>query len=217
MKTITVKGVGSAASKPDLVLLSIALRSINMDYERSMKEAADKVSELNESLIPLGFEKEAIKTTDFHVDTEYESKKDRYGNYYREFQGYAVTHDMKLSYDFDTKLLSRVLTAIALCASQPEISVRFTIKDPSAVRKLMLENAAKNAREKAEILCKASGVELGEIVTIDYNWGEVNVFSSTRYSALEECALGCSDGINMDIEPDEINASDTVTFVWQIK
>ena len=81
MKTITVKGVGSAASKPDLVLLSIALRSINMDYERSMKEAADKVSELNESLIPLGFEKEAIKTTDFHVDTEYESKKDRYGNF----------------------------------------------------------------------------------------------------------------------------------------
>ena len=38
-----------------------------------------------------------------------------------------------------------------------------------------------------------------------------------EYSALEECALGCSDGINMDIEPDEINASDTVTFVWQIK
>ena len=36
-----------------------------------------------------------------------------------------------------------------------------------------------NARVKAEILCKASGNALEQLLNIDYNRGKLNVFSGT--------------------------------------
>ena len=85
MKTITVKGVGNVSVKPDYVVLSMSLETRNHDYETAMREAASRIDHINESLSPIGFEKESVKTTDFNVRTDYESKKDRNGNYYRVF------------------------------------------------------------------------------------------------------------------------------------
>lgn len=66
-------------------------------------------------------------------------------------------------------------------------SPRFYCLDPSAVNKELLKSATVNAREKAEILCEASGVKLGELLTIDYNWGELNIISHTDYMMEEKC------------------------------
>ena len=62
----------------------------------------------------------------------------------------------------------------------PELSIVFTVKDPSAVNKELLKSATANAREKAEILCEASGVELGKLLIIDYNWGRTQYHFTYR-------------------------------------
>lgn len=216
MKTITVKGVGKASVKPDLVVLSLSLETIGQAYEFAMNNAAEKIDELNKSLAVVGLEKDSVKTTDFSVRTDYESKKDRNGNYYRKFNGYVVRHRLKVAFDFDSKMLAQTLSAIASCVSHPEISINFTVKDASAVNKALLASAAENAKRKAEILSAASGVKLGELISIDYNWGELDVYSHTRYDIEDECKCLMSVPTSMDIEPDNIDASDTVTFIWQL-
>lgn len=218
MKTITVKGVGSVSVKPDFIVLSLSLESKATEYEAAMKLAATKIADLNKSLEQIGFEKESVKTTDFNVRTDYTTKKNRYDDYYRVFNGYVITHRLKLSFDFDTKVLGQALGAIAVCVAEPELSIGFTVKDPSAVNEALLKSAAENAKKKAEILCAASGATLGDLVNIDYNWGELNIYSRTRYE-VDECAkLLCSESsINLDIEPDDIDAHDSVTFIWEIK
>ena len=105
MKTITVKGVGNVSVKPDYVVLSMSLETRNHDYETAMREAASRIDHINENLSTIGFEKESVKTTDFNVRTDYESKKDRNGNYYRVFNGYVINHRLKVSFDFDTNVL----------------------------------------------------------------------------------------------------------------
>ena len=217
MKTITVKGVGNVSVKPDLVVLSMSLETRNHDYETAMREAASRIDHINESLATIGFEKESVKTTDFNVRTNYESKKDRNGNYYRVFNGYVVNHRLKVSFDFDTKVLSKALGTIASCIVEPELSISFTVKEPSAVNEALLKSATINAKKKAEILCEASGAKLGELVNIDYNWGELNIYSRTSYDMEMDCMKMCSEApYSLDIEPDDIDATDTVTFVWQI-
>lgn len=217
MKTITVKGTGSVTVRPDYVVLSMALETKNLDYESAMREAADRIEQINKSLSSIGFEKESVKTTDFNVRTDYESKKDRNGNYYQVFNGYVVNHRLKIAFDFDTKLLSRVLGAVASCVAEPELSISFTVKEPSAVNEAILKSAAENAKRKAEILCAASGTKLGELVKIDYNWGELNIYSRTDYDMESDCLKACALApYSLDIEPDDIAATDTVTFVWQI-
>lgn len=216
MKTITVKGIGNASVKPDLIVLSLLLSSKSKDYEAAMESAAMKISELNKSLEKIGFEKESVKTTDFNVYTEYESKKDRNGNYLRVFDGYVVKHHLKVSFDFDTKVLGQALGTIASCVAEPELSVSFTVKDSSDINEALLKSAAENAKKKAEILCVASGVSLGDLVNIDYNWGELNIYSHTRYEMESDCMEKCCALDSIDIEPEDINVNDTVTFVWQI-
>lgn len=216
MKTITVKGTGNVSVKPDYVILSLSLETKNTDYESAMREAADKIEQLNKSLAIIGFEKESVKTTDFNVRTDYSSKKDREGNYYRVFNGYVISHRLKVSFDFDTKVLSQALGTVACCVAEPELSISFTVKEPSAVNEALLKSATENAKKKAEILCAASGAKLGELVNIDYNWGELNIYSHTTYEVADDCKCLMSAPMSIDIEPDDINATDTVTFVWQI-
>ena len=213
-RTITVKGMGRVTTAPDSVVISMNLEAHKMDYEATMELAAKNIELLNLSLEEIGFKKKSVKTTNFNIRTDYESVRDKNGNYNSVFNGYICSHRLKVEFDFDTKRLGQTLYAISRCLVDPELSIAFTVKDPSAVNKELLKSATVNAREKAEILCEASGV----LLTIDYNWGELNVISHTDYMLEERCmAMPVGSLADIDIEPDDIDVSDTATFVWEIK
>lgn len=217
MRTITIKGVGKVSVKPDLIVVSIRLETENKEYDKTMELASEKINILNKSLQEIGFEKNAVKTTNFNVRTNYENVKTENGNYKNVFCGYVCTHNLKIEFDFDINRLSKVLSAISECLAKPEFSISFTVKDSTVISAELLKSASQNAKEKAEILCGASDVKLGELVSIDYNWGEINVYSNTNYNIERGCMLkagACS--VNIDIEPENINVNDTATFVWEI-
>lgn len=217
-RTITVKGMGNAKTSPDYIVISMSLEAQNNDYDETMELAAKQIDYLNASLEEIGFEKEAVKTTNFNVRTDYDNVKDKNGNYKRVFNGYVCSHNLKVEFDFDTKRLAQTLSAISKCLAKPEMTIRFTVKDPSAINKELLKSATINAKEKAEILCEASNVGLGSLLSIDYNWGELNIYSHTDYSLAEDCmAMPMAKMSEIEIEPDDIDVSDTATFVWEIK
>ena len=217
-RTITVKGMGNVKTAPDYVVVSMNLEAQGMEYEETMEQAAQQIDYLNTSLEAVGFEKKSVKTTNFNVRTAYESVKDQNGNYKSIFNGYVCSHRLKVEFDFDTKRLAQTLSAISKSLAKPELSIAFTVKDPSAINKELLRSATINAREKAEVLCEASDVELGDLLTIDYNWGELNIVSRTDYMLEERVmAMPMRAMADMDIQPDDIDVSDTATFVWEIK
>lgn len=215
MRTITVKGIGAVSVKPDLIVLRLSMETAEYEYDAAMKAAAEKIEFLNKALEAAGFEKKSAKTADFRVRADYDRLNDGKGNYTSVFMGYKCRHELKIEFDFDTKRLAKALSEISKCIAKPEISIDFTVKDSSAVSGELLKAAVKNAREKAEILCAASGAKLGELLSIDYNWGELHLYSATDYDVEGKCMmLGAADDI--DIEPEEIKARDTATFAWEI-
>lgn len=215
MRTITVKGIGAVSVKPDLIVLRLSMETAEYEYDAAMKAAAEKIDFLNKALEAAGFEKKSAKTADFRVRADYDRLNDGKGNYTSVFMGYKCRHELKIEFDFDTKRLAKALSEISECIAKPEISIDFTVKDSSAVSGELLKAAVKNAREKAEILCAASGAKLGELLSIDYNWGELHLYSATDYDVEGKCMMfGAAD--DMDIEPEEIKARDTATFAWEI-
>ncbi len=218
-RTITVKGIGKVSAAPDLVVLSMGLESQDMDYEKAMNIAAENIEQLNRALEEVGFEKESVKTTNFNVRTDYVYKMKNDGGNERVFNGYIVNHSLKIEFDFDSRRLTKALSAVGSCLAHPQISIAFTVKDAAVISEEMLRSATANAKRKAEILCDASGKELGELLSIDYNWGELNVYSKTGYALEEDClaAPKMARGANIEIEPEDIDVSDTATFVWEIK
>lgn len=194
------------------------LEAKDKEYDTVMEMTAKQLEQLNTSLTAIGFEEESVKTTNFNVDTDYDSYKDKLGNYQRFFSGFVCRHNLKLAFDFDMKRLPQALAAIASCLAHPELSIAFTVKDPTAVNDELLRETTINAKKKAELLCEASGVMLGQLLTIDYNWDERNIYSDTKYDLAEDCIREAvmPYGASIDIEPDDINVRDTATFVWEI-
>lgn len=215
-RTITIKGIGTAKAKVDYIVISMTLESLHRDYDKAMDLASDKIRELNESLMSIGYLKEDLKTINFNIDTKYNHIKNHDGNYQTIFIGYEIVHNLKLEFDFDTDKLSKTLSVIARCLSHPELNITFTIKDTSKINEELLKSATINAKRKAEILCEASNVILGDLISIDYNWGELDIYSNTTF-AFDEKVMPMMETKSIDFEPDDIKLRDTVTFIWEIK
>lgn len=216
-RTITVKGNGRVSAKPDMIVLPISLSASDTDYEKVMEKGGEQLEGVRNALLPLGFSKEDIKTASFNVSPRYENKRDLSGGYKQIFVGYECAQSLKLEFDMDSKLLADVFSALASSEVNPEFNVRFTVRDKDGVNREMLKNAAENAKEKAEVLCLASGVKLGKLLSIDYNWGEIGFYSDTSISMAADGAALMKASRNIDISPDDINESDTATFVWSIE
>lgn len=213
-RTITVRGTGNVSAKPDITLVTMNLRANHYDYETTMNIATEQVNAIKVALGELGFEKKDVKTTNFDVHPNFETIKDAQGNYKRRFDGYECRHDLKIEFDLDMVMLSRVLTALAKCEANPEFEVNFTVRDKEFIKAKLLDSAVTNAKNNATILAKASGVSLGDILSINYNWSELHMYSDTKYCLAEECMAAPSC---IDIEPEDIDVNDGVTIVWEIK
>lgn len=219
-KTIRVTGKGKISVKPDTIRLRINLEETYPDYDGAMRRSSEVVEQLKELIEKQGYERKELKTLYFKIDAEYESYQERNSGWLRRFVGYKYVHRMKIEFPAENERLGKMLSALAHCPVEPEFSIEYTVADPEAVKNELLGNAVKDSRKKAVVLAEASEVKLGEIVMIDYSWGEIDFVSKP----LREMSLRCSaededDAVayNMDIEPDDIDMTDTVTVVWEIQ
>jgi uncharacterized protein YggE len=214
-RTITIKGTGKISVKPDLIIITMRLESHDNNYEKTMKLAAESVNNLQNAIVNAGFNKADLKTTSFNIRTHYESYRDKDNNYKSRFDGYICEQGLKLEFDFNTSVLSNVLTSIGKATVEPNLNIQFSVKDKDAINEELLIRATENARRKAEVIARASNVTLGDLISIDYNWGDLYLYSNTSYNVEDKCLAFKASA--PDIEPDDIDVSDTVTFVWEIK
>lgn len=214
-RIITVKGIGNVTAKPDLIIITMGLENSDYSYNGTMQLASGSIDAIRTALVSVGYEKDSLKTTDFNINTDYESYKDTKGNWKQKFNGYKCAHKLKLEFDFSMERLNETLSAIASSGANPEFEINFSIKDKNAVSEQLLQSAVKNASDKAAVLAAAAGLSLGAIQRIDYSWGELRLYSDTKMIEPLCCASDAAPA--MDIEPEDISVNDTVTVVWAIE
>ncbi len=214
-RRIHIRGIGTAAQTPDTVALSLTLAAQHNEYAAAMKIGSQQVEMLREAIVDAGFKADDLKTINFNVRAVYESEEYRDGNSKRNrqvFAGFECRHDLKLNFDFDNDKLNRALDTIAVNLAQPKISIAFAVKDTAALNDAILKSAAQDARRKAEILCAASGVKLGRLIDINYSWDDSRAQETIVYG---ECAS--VDRNAFDLQPEDLTASDSVDFLWEIE
>ena len=211
-RTITVKGSAKLSLRPDYVVVTLSLTAEDPSYDAAMSQANARLEALRDAIAAVSFDRKDLKTTNFRVSTEYDFQNDQYGNGRRVFRGYACTHELKLSLDFDAARLGETLSAITGCEATPELNVRFTVKDSDAVSDELLRQASDNALRRAKVLAAASGVTLGQLVRVWYSWGDREFVSPTAFAAGGMLRSKAS----MDFTPEDIDINDQATFVWEI-
>lgn len=208
---ITVKGTGHVEVAPDQIELSFSLSALDEDYGKSIQHAAWSYQTLVDAIVQCGFKEEDIKTSDYSVSAEYRTEK----HYHDIFVGWKCDHDVNIKFPLDMDLLGRVIDSVTQPGVKAETDLRFFKSGSEAVQQALLESAARNARKKAEILCVASGVKLGELCRIDYSWGEIRLYSESRVRP--DQGEDCICSLMPDVHPENIEVDDSATFVWSIE
>ncbi len=217
-RTIKVTGKGNLSVKPDMIRLIMTIEGMQKEYDKAVAQSAAMTDELKDLFAKLDFERDELKTLGFNVNAEYEKDK----NLKKRFVGYKFVHRIKVEFPADNEILGRVLYALGHAAVCPEFRIEYTVAEPEKCKNELLENAITDSKLKADVLTKAAGVTLGNIVTIDYAWAETDFVSRpVEHLMLAKSYMRCDEGegnsYNIDINPDDIIVTDNVTVVWEIQ
>ncbi len=220
MRTIRVTGKGSLKLRPDTTRITMTLEGLQQNYGDTLRRSSEDTEKLKTVLAEFGFAGSDLKTLQFSVDAEYESYQEN-GSYKRRFAGYRFRHLMKLEFPSDNERLGRVLYALANGRVRPEFQLSYTVSDPEAAKNELLGRAVQDAKEKAAVLSRAGDVRLKEIQDIHYSWGEADFEVRPMNGAIlaDRCLAEpmAAKSYDLDIVPDDIQVSDTVTVVWEIE
>ena len=211
MRTIRVTGKGKVNVKPDMTRIRITLEETFLEYGDTLEASAANTAELRNLLTRFDFEPSDLKTLRFNVETEFKWEDNK-----RVFVGYKYEHVMKVEFPSDNDRLGKILYALAESPLNPEFSLAYTVKDPEAAKNELLGKAVTDAMKKAKVLTDAAGVKLQEIQSIDYSWGEIDFEVRPMDGMVCKSLAAEVDSYDLDIEPDDIEVTDTVTVVWEI-
>lgn len=215
-KLITVTGKGSLHVVPDVTRIDLSLNSLHDTYEEAYAQAKTDTAKLTKIMTRLKLPTTLPKTIRLDIEKKIETEYDRFHDYKGEkFLGFELDHRVKIDLGIDNVLLSKLIKLIGTDLKQAEIRIGYAVRDPRPSELKMLERAVKDAREKAGIMAEACGCHLGLVKSIDYSQHEIHIYSQARLiHDAEEAA--CSEPETLDITPDDLSVSDTVTVVWYL-
>ncbi len=214
-RTIRVTGRGMLRLRPDTTCVTVTLERVEPAYADTLRRSAEDSGKVSEALAPIGFAQEDVKTLNFNVQTEYEGYQEE-GVYRQRIVGYRYRHELKLEFASDNERLGRVLQALAEAELTPEIRISYTVKDREAAKNALLGAAVADAKAKAEALTEAAGVKLLGIRHIHYSMNE-NEFAVQPVLFTGMARKAAADSFSPNIVPEDIEASDAVTVVWEIE
>lgn len=213
-RTIRVTGTGKLSVKPDLIRVLMCQEGTYQKYETALAKSAEGKRELDQAMAEIGIAKEELKTQYFHVGAVYEGYNAPDGSWKQRLSGYRFTHRIKVELDNDNTRLVQIMNALAHMKKETEFSVEYALKDEDAAKNELLAKAVQDSKAKAEVLASASGVKLGQILTVDYSWGEVEMVSRVMPQMMRAKAMDSS--MEMEMEAENIAVEDTVTVVFEI-
>jgi len=212
-RTITVTGRGNVSVRPDITRVTLEISALRPEYIDSYNLAQEYNSLIKGILVRLGLDDKSPKTKSLDISKKTKSVYVNGSYDHEEFLGYILSKVINIDLGMDTLVLGRLLETLGNELTDTEISISYAVSDPKQAQYEMLEDATRDSREKAIRIARTVGCELGEILSINYSWKRVDFSREVNICGGK---YGSSDG-SLDIEPEDFNASDDVTIVWEIK
>ena len=161
-RAIHVTGSGSVTGEPDIATLDLGVSVEKETVAEAREEAASAMTALIASLKANNVAEKDIKTENFSIYPQYD-----YTDNGRILRGYRVNNTVRAKIR-ELATLSDVIDAAAAAGGNSIVinSIQFMIDDTTPLQTQARSLAVKDAEAKAQTLAEASGVTLGEPITI---------------------------------------------------
>lgn len=204
---ITVAGEGKATGKPDIAMITLGVSRLGATVDEARNGAAASLDAMIASMTANGIAKDDIQTQQFSISPEYE-----YSNNRQTLRGFRVTNIVTAKLRDISKTSKVVDDAVTAGGNDTQVqNIAFTIDKPEDLKKQAREAAVADAKARAETLASASGVSVGEPISITETGVTV---PPMPYAGAE--ARSAADTAT-PIEPGTQDVTVNVTVTWSIE
>ena len=207
--SLTVEGKAIIKEIPENILISISLTSTNPDYGECSDNLIKASNDLQKDLITRNINSKSIKANRFSVQEDYE-----YQSGERIKKGYQGVIELTIEDKFSNQMLNSIMEIMKKAEYKFGYSVEFTLSDLQKQNLInyAIENSVSDAKQKAEIIAKSSGIDLVKIKSITYPNEyklydfESDMFNRVKYRAprIAAMTLPGEDNSGISINQEEI-------------
>lgn len=210
-ETISVSGMYETDVQPDQAEIFLMITTTDESSAEAQKQNKEISNTVIAALKSSGVDEDDIETISYtlqkrsHWDYEHSKEVDR---------GYEQQHTLKVT----TKKLEDVGSIVDLAVENGVNNVQniqFVLSDKrqAELKTDLLEHAAKNAKEKAEVLAKAVDRDIGKALTVSESSSFGGPWVYRGFEAKAESAA-MEDVI---IEPQDVHVQSTVNVVFELE
>jgi len=179
-RSFSITGEAKMSVKPDIAEISFGVNSEGgKDIAKLQADNTEKMNKIIDFIKKEKIAEDDIQTTVYSIEPRYQY------SYCvglpacppAEIVGYSVRQSVKIKIR-DFSIISKVLAGLVAGGANNISQLSFTVDDPDSLLGQVRGEAVKRAQAKAEILAKTAGFKLGELISIDDNYG---LYSDVAY------------------------------------
>lgn len=164
--TLMVTGLGKTHFESDLIVWTGRFSQKSMELKWAYAGLSKTYSIIKDYILSMGVDESEIVFSSIDIDTEYKTWYDDNDNYHKEFEGYVLRQDVTIE-SKKVDIVEKVSREITELITQGIViysdSPYYYYTKLEELKLQMIEEAARNARKRAEIIANNSGARLGRL------------------------------------------------------
>lgn len=202
--TLNISGTATRQVAPDYAVLTLGLETKGNTVSEAKSQNDAIMSQLIANVLKEGITKNAIMTSDFSVRPDYSYKN---GQESQKPTGYTVNNHISIRIN-DINKVSTIIDAASASGVNMIDSLRFFSDEAVATDDILMRDAVKDARHKAEVLASALGLRIMSVKTVSVNRTQT---SSDAYNGM---ALRSMAATTTPVEQGQLSISKTVNISY---
>ncbi len=205
-ETVTVTGTAKQEQQSQIATFNAGVNVVSDNKQAATDEVNQKINALTKAVKDFGVKDADIKTQNLNVyqreETYYEEgrQKSRPGQW-----TVSTTIEIKLR---DVKKASALADLLTQSGATNVYGPNFSVDQPGQADNKLLDAAIKNAREKADVMARASNKKLGKVLSISEGYQSAVILPALK-------GVGAGGG-GADLQPGSQTLEKSVTVTFEL-
>lgn len=166
-RTVTVTAEGKVSAKPDLARVTLAVVSEKPTVKAATEDSNAKMNKIIDAVKALNIDPKDITTSGYNLSPTYKYPQ----NESPQITGYTLRQELTVKVR-KLEIVDQVLDTATRAGANEVGQLSFDIDDTGPLKNDAREKAFAKAKEKAEQMANAAGVNLGRVVTFSESFND---------------------------------------------
>lgn len=207
LNTVTALGEGKHVAAPDRAEMTFGVTTQGNEAKATLDDASKRSDTLISALKKAGINAEDIQTSGVSLNPQYDYNEGKIPR----ITGYQASLQVRVTMK-DIEKIGDIIAAASDGGATDIQGPNWTLSEDSDARAQAIEKAVADAKVRAEVMAKAAGKSVGDVVSLNESGVSVPIIYGETRAAADMAAAGVPQ-----VEPGTLDITANVTVVFELK